>query len=185
METVSIDELLLGVEKDIENRQIWAQLLANKFADSVDTQSIDSSIVIKALPIITEALLKEKDNSTKNTLLIALSNCSVSDSNSEDICKFLIKNDTIREQFNRLIELFTAHNPQAEVVTSTDSDEDYWLNCDPLQHLASVLCNLCQNTTGRDYAVKYYLKDIIPQVYCLILPVLYRNITTNHSHHIT
>lgn len=69
------------------------------------------------------------------------------------------------------METFLSHNPQAESdaetkagVLEADQDEEYWTNQDPCQYTSSVVCNLCQCATGRDFIVKNYLRRIAAQV---------------------
>lgn len=54
---VSVEELILGVERDFTNRQIWSQLLANKFADDVELHSIGIDHVMRSAQVILESLV--------------------------------------------------------------------------------------------------------------------------------
>lgn len=79
--------------------------------------------------------------------------------------------------FNKIIDTFLSHNPQAEIVSPTQSsdteskavlegdEEEYWTEQDPWQHMSSVVCNLCQCASGREFVVKNYLRKIAGQVF--------------------
>ena len=54
---VSIEELLVGVERDFTNRQIWSQVLANKFADDVELHSIELDHVMRSFHVILDSLV--------------------------------------------------------------------------------------------------------------------------------
>ena len=54
---VSIEELLVGVERDFTNRQIWSQVLANKFADDVELHSIELDNVMRSVHVILDSLV--------------------------------------------------------------------------------------------------------------------------------
>ena len=77
--------------------------------------------------------------------------------------------------------MFLSHNPQAEILppslSTNDSEtqkanklvveeeeEEYWTNQDPWQHMSSVVCNLCQCSSGRGFVVNNYLRKIAAQV---------------------
>ena len=76
------------------------------------------------------------------------------------------------------METFLSHNPQAEndaktkeEVIEAEQEGEYWTNQDPWQHMSSVVCNLCQCATGRDFVVKNYLRRIAAQVITFIYSI--------------
>eukprot|EP01036_Dinobryon_divergens_P029003 gene29004-38046_t len=109
-----------------------------------------------------------------NTLLVALSNATILEANAEELSKALTMSTDLH--FNKIIDTFLSHNPQAEIVSPTQSsdteskavlegdEEEYWTEQDPWQHMSSVVCNLCQCASGREFVVKNYLRKIAGQV---------------------
>ena len=54
---VSVEELLVGIERDLANRQIWSQLLANKFADDIEVHTIPVDHVLQSSQTILNSLV--------------------------------------------------------------------------------------------------------------------------------
>ena len=53
---VSVEELLVGIERDLANRQVWSQLIANKFADDIELHTIPVDHVLRSTQTIINSL---------------------------------------------------------------------------------------------------------------------------------
>mmetsp|Transcript_10754 Transcript_10754/g.16207 ORF Transcript_10754/g.16207 Transcript_10754/m.16207 type:complete len:311 (-) Transcript_10754:93-1025(-) len=165
METCTISELLLGINIDQENKLIWMQLLTNKFADDIETSTITVEEVRDSIRQAIENLAREKVEECIHTLLLLLSNMTISERNSEEFLGLITSDSLLGEKFETIMNFFLNHNPQAEIVPiDNEVDENAWIKMDPWQHVISVVCNLCQVASGRDLIVKSHLKNIAPQI---------------------
>jgi len=162
--TCTIRELLLGINLDQENKLLWMQMLSNKFADDIETSCITLDEVRDCIRQVLAILVRETDEECVYTLLLSLSNMTISEKNSEEFLTLIDSDSHLMEQFEKIMKKFLDHNPQLEIINVDSNVSDDSISMDPWQHLISMVCNLCQVALGRDLIVKSYLKHIVPQV---------------------
>lgn len=168
MDELSIQEIINGLNDQnfTEHHLLLVQLLANRFADDQHIQSTDVEATLKYLLSwlnVNSSIFHETE--LVHFHLVVLANLTLTEAN----CAFFFSQMSIDvAPFQRLVGAFLGHNAQTE---EEPLEESEWTLLDPLQHVASVLCNLTQWEDGRKIILKIgdgYTPKLASQVHLTI-----------------
>lgn len=146
MDELDIDDLVSGISNVTmkEYKPAIIQCLVNKVADGLDSLSEKDAKLIISTSL--NSIPAEKKNDVVDLHLILLSNITVSVEKC-DLFMDLVEGDgALYAAFRSIIDNFLSNNPQLE---ENVADPSEWVNADPYQYTANLLCNLCQCTRGR------------------------------------
>lgn len=169
-EELALEDILTGVRLDQINRNSWAEILVCKLADHVSDANHHQSVftvdnIADVFKCILRTIVEENQCTAIDLMLSALSNATILPNYVEIFHELVHTESLCMSQFQFMINKYNSHNPQAEQdIPVTMDDVEHWTQTDPWQHVASVLCNLCQCSRGRDMVAKDMLKTLIPQV---------------------
>lgn len=200
----TIDELLVGLQHPSYSSQrlLLLDLLINRTADVVATETTASADepsttcpsalltnlfdlmlgmadtageIAKAVYERNDARQLEAGNLVDKCMGVLI-NCTVSEANCEVFLTRLDKTPQSRQFFDRSLQRFLQHNPQAEpgsVVPPAQCNGaapiDDWRDIDEWQSFGSVLCNMCQLDAGRKILIsgpqaKDHVSALVTQV---------------------
>ena len=124
-------------------------IIADKVANDWKTLTdYDVKAIIVFFLSKIEESLSEKKTELINFYFSILSNCTLSEGSSTIFCNYISDNEVFGKKIHLLIEAYLRPNPQIE--NDAVYDQEKWNSLDPLQHMGSLLCNLCQIQNGRE-----------------------------------
>lgn len=170
MDELEISDIINGINnvtmRDYKTALI--QCLINKVADNLETLT---EINIRNVATISLTSLQvEKKSENIDLFLTLLSNLTISIQSCEVFMSLLESEAKLYANFRFIIDNFLSNNPQLE---DNISDPSEWVNADPWQNTASILCNLCQCTAGR----KVLLNKSYGYVNKLVIQIRSKNAT--------
>ena len=184
MDELTVKEIINGLSDPnyVEYRLTLLQLLSNKFIKSDDCETATNSdetelnlVCNYCLLNITKQIItinngKRIINEIIHYLLLTLANISTTQEGSLFLSKLIINKVENKTQFISILQKFLEYDISMEIALSADEsaqDGDAWITTDPLQHFASVLCNISQSEDLRRLIMlrsSEYIQKLLPHV---------------------
>ena len=190
MDELTVIEIINGLSDPnyVEYRLTLLQLLSNKFIKSGDGAAASDESELNlvcnyCLLNITKQIItinngKRIINEIIHYLLLTLANISTTQVGSLFLSNLIINKVENKTQFTSILQKFLEYDTSIEpplFAGESSQVEDAWITTDPLQHFASVLCNISQSEEVRRLIMlrsSEYIQKLLPHVRTICLHVL-------------